>query len=270
MPSPFPGIDPYLESQGRWLDFQARFLPVLCDAINEQLPEAYVAQLDERMTLVELPREDVKRIRPDVAVVRGESSPGPAPAASASASASSPTRGALTLEPVTIPMKVLEVESEIYLEILYLPDEKVVTLVELLSPSNKTGAGRRDYLAKRHGVTVPDVHLVELDFLIGGHRLPMERPLPPGDYYALVSRAERRPDCDVFAWTVRDRLPTIPIPLLPPDPDVLVDLAPPFASVYERGRYARLIKYHAPLDLPLAPEDRAWAEELARARSAAR
>ena len=261
MPSPFPGIDPYLDSQGRWLDFHARFLPVICDAINEQLPEAYVAQLDERMTLVELPNEEaIKSIRPDVTVVQGESRPESVPAAS------SASRGALTPEPVTIPMKYLEVESEIYLEILYLPDQKVVTIVELLSPSNKAGAGRRDYLAKRHGLTVPDVHLVELDFLLGGHRLPMERPLPPGDYYALIARAERRPDCDVFAWTVRDPLPIIPIPLLPPDSDVLIDLAPSFASVYERGRYARLIKYHAPLDVPLAPDDRAWAEELGRTK----
>ena len=163
-------------------------------------------------------------------------------------------------------MKYLEVESEIYLEILKLPEQRVVTIVELLSPSSKAGAGRRDYLAKRHGLMVPDVHLVELDFLIGGHRLPMERPLPPGDYFALIARAERRPDCEFFAWAVRDSLPIIPIPLLPPDSDVLIDLAPSFASVYERGRYARLIKYDAPLDVPLAPDDRAWAEELARTK----
>jgi hypothetical protein len=221
-----------------------------------------VAQIDERMTLVELPEDDqMKLIRPDVAVVRGESKPEPRTAASAG---SVVPRGALTLEPVTIPMKFLAEESEIYLNILHLPDQKVVTVVEVLSPSNKAGAGRRDYLAKRHGLTVPDVHLVELDLLLAGHRLPMERPLPPGDYYALVARVERRPDCDVFTWTVRDRLPTIPIPLLAPDQDIWVDLAPPFASVYERGRYTRLIKYHAPLDLPLTPESRAWAEDLAR------
>jgi hypothetical protein len=217
MPSPFPGIDPYLESQGHWHDFHARLVPTLSDVINDQLPESYVAQIDERVAPIELSKE---------------------------------------------------VESEIYLEILHLPDEKVVTIVELLSPSNKAGAGRRDYLARRHGLMIPDVHLVELDFLIGGHRLRMERPMPPGDYYAVIARAERRPDCDVFAWTLRDPLPVIPIPLLPPDPDVLVDLAPPFASVHERGRYARLIRYHAPLDLPLTEEDRVWAEEQARTATA--
>jgi hypothetical protein len=197
MPSPFPGIDPYLESQGHWLDFHARFVPMISDAVNEQLPDGYVARIDERLTPVELPQEDqIKRIRPDVAVIGSESRP--APASTAAPGPVAP--GALTLEPVTIPMKLLDVESEIYLEILHLPDQKVVTVVELLSPSNKAGAGRQDYLAKRHGLMVPDVHLVELDFLIGGHRLPMERPLPPGDYYALVARAERRPDCEVFAW----------------------------------------------------------------------
>jgi Protein of unknown function (DUF4058) len=257
MPSPFPGIDPYLESQGHWLDFLARFVPGLADAINERLPEDYLARIDERMTLVELPHEDQpKLIRPDVSVIRGESSPGPRSTASLSQSA-------VTLEPVTVPMKFLEVESKIYLEILHLSDQKVVTIVELLSPSNKGGAGRRDYLAKRHALITPDVHLVELDFLVGGHRLPMERPLPPADSFALVARLERRPDCDVFAWTVRDRLPTIPIPLLAPDPDIVLDLAPAFASVYERGRYARLIKYEAPLNLPLSPDARAWAAEVA-------
>jgi hypothetical protein len=91
----------------------------------------------------------------------------------------------------------------------------------------------------------------------------MERPLPQGDYYALVARVERRPNCDVFAWTVQNQLPIIPIPLLAPDPDIDVDLAPPFATVYERGRYARLIRYDAPLELPLSPEARTWAEKLA-------
>jgi hypothetical protein len=260
MPSPFPGIDPYLESQGHWLDFHARFVPVFADAVNEQLPEGYLARIDERMTLVELPHEDQARlIRPDVSVVWGDSSQEPGPTQSTRPSSSS----AVTLEPVTIPMMLLEVESEIYLEILHLPDQKVVTIVELLSPSKKVGAGRRDYLAKRHALMVPEVHLVELDFLIAGHRLPTERPLPPGDYYTLVARRERWPDCDVFTWTIQNRLPIIPIPLLAPDPDIEVDLGPPFATVYKRGRYARLIRYDAPLELPLSPASRTWAEKLA-------
>jgi hypothetical protein len=117
---------------------------------------------------------------------------------------------------------------------------------------------------KRNALLHEDVNIVELDLLVAGRRLPMERPLPAGDYYAFVARAGRRPECEVFAWSVRRPLPTLPFPLLPPDPDVVIDLAPILSSVYERARYVRSIDYSAPLRLPLGPDDRAWAEERAR------
>jgi Protein of unknown function (DUF4058) len=202
MPSPFPGIDPYLEGQDLWPDFHVRFITTLCDAISEQLPDSYVARIDERMNLVERPHEEVKQIRPDLAVVRQR--PGH--------TAAETGQGTLTLEPVTIPLRFLEEYREVFIEILHWPNHKVVAVVELLSPSNKAGNTRRDYLVKRNGLMNRDIHLIELDFLVGGRRLPMERQLPPSEYFALIARAERRPDCDVFAWTVRDRLPTIPIP----------------------------------------------------------
>ncbi|MBX6316783.1 MAG: DUF4058 family protein, partial [Isosphaeraceae bacterium] len=140
----------------------------------------------------------------------------------------------------------------------------LVTVIEVLSPTNKTGSGREEYLEKRRELIDRPVNLVELDLLLGGRRLPMAEPLPPGDYYALVSRAERRPQAEVYAWTIRQPLPTIPIPLRPPDPDVPLDLAAIFATAYERGRYARSLDYGAPLTVPLAETDRLWAEGLAR------
>jgi hypothetical protein len=255
MPSPFPGIDPYLESQNLWPDFHHDFITALRRAMNARLPKPYVAGIDERMNLVELSKDEVKTVFPDVAVVRQR--PGQAAAVPAA-------RGMLTLEPVTIPLRYLEEFRETSIEIHHRPTHKVVAVVEVLAPSNKTGGTRRDYLAKRNALMNRDVHLIELDLLLAGPRLPMERPLPPGHFFALVARAERRSDCDVFAWTVRDPLPTIPIPLLGPDPDIVIDLAPLFASVYEEARYAESIDYDAPLTLPLAPEDRAWAEEVAR------
>ena len=105
---------------------------------------------------------------------------------------------------------------------------------------------------------------MEFDFLLGGQRLPMGRALPRGDYYALVARAERRPDCEVYTWTIRDPLPRIPIPLVAPDLDIVLDLGPIFATAYERGRYPRLIDYTVPLTMVRKPEDRAWAEGIAR------
>ena len=120
----------------------------------------------------------------------------------------------------------------------------------MLSPTNKTGEGYWDYQAKRRKLIRQNVHLVELDLLVRGQRLPMERELPRADFYAFVSRADRRPNSDVFAWSIRQPLPKIPIPLHAPDPDVILDLPALFAIGYDRGRYARALDYSAPLDLP--------------------
>jgi Protein of unknown function (DUF4058) len=140
-----------------------------------------------------------------------------------------------------------------------------VTAIEVLSPSNKQAPGDRLYYKKRLELIHQQVHLVELDFLIDGARLPMEDELPEGHYYAFVSRAERRFLSDTYVWTIRDPLPAIPIPLRAPDGDVLLDLAAVFARVYQGARYERSIDYAAPLALPLNKDDRAWAESLARA-----
>jgi hypothetical protein len=158
----------------------------------------------------------------------------------------------------------IEEVRQTWIEVLRLPELSLVTVVELLSPANKIGIGRQEYLNKRVALFRQPVHLVELDFLLGGHRLPMRKPLPSGDAYAIVSRAERRPDAEVYAWSLRDGLPTIPIPLTAPDPEVPLDLAPAFSMAYERGRYARILRYAEPIAFPLDPEERAWAEERAR------
>ncbi len=113
-----------------------------------------------------------------------------------------------------------EERHERWIEIIHRPERSLVAVLELLSPANKEEPGRSDYLAKRNALLRHPVHLVELDLLIGGQRLPLEQNLPPGDYYALVSRGNRRPECQVYHWTMRQPLPAIPIPLLPSDPDV--------------------------------------------------
>ena len=111
------------------------------------------------------------------------------------------------------------------------------------------------------------VHLIEIDFLLGGRRLPMAAPLPPGDFYAFVARSGRRPDCDVYAWSVREPIPTIPLPLDPPDRDLPLDLASHYAAAYENGRCDLRVRPDEPLALPLTPDDLAWAEATARARA---
>jgi hypothetical protein len=120
-------------------------------------------------------------------------------------------------------------------------------VIELLSPSNKERPGRDLYLAKRSALLVQQVHLVELDLLLGGRRLPMRRPLPKNDYFALVSRHDCRPTSDVYFWRRDDRLPKIPVPLKAPDADIELDLAAVYATAYQRGRYAKSIDYEKPI-----------------------
>ena len=157
-----------------------------------------------------------------------------------------------------------EETRETYLVIRERETREVVTVLETLSPSNKRPAsnGRREYLTKRDEILRSQTHSVEFDLLRGGRRLPMNSPLPYGDYYAIVSRQERRPRAKVYAWTIRNRLPSIPIPLKEGDPDVTLDLQNVFTTVYDRARYELSINYDVPLSPALNDSDATWLVEL--------
>jgi hypothetical protein len=255
-------MDPYLESPEFGPDFHATFITTWREAIAERLPSHYQARIDERVSLIDLPENPdwetghTRPIRPDIAVTQGQPTAGVRTAIAESG----------THEPVSIPMIIDPEESrETYIEIRHQPDRTLVAILELLSPTNKTGAGWGEYLRKRGAILRQPVHLVELDLLVGGNRIPAARPLPRGDYFALVARSERRPMADVYAFSVRDPLPPIPIPLRPPDADIMVDLSAVFATTYERGRYRPALRYADPLSPPFAPEDRDWCAEQAAA-----
>jgi hypothetical protein len=194
-------------------------------------------------------------INPDVAVER---QPGP------SASPPGATTTATVRTPVTLPLLVLEEPRETYIEILHRPDRSLIAVLELLSPANMEEPGRGAYLAKRNAVLRQSVHLVELDLLLGGRRLTLREALPAADYYAFVARADRRPECEVYHWNVADPLPGLPIPLRPPNADVIVDLAAVFAVVYERGGYRREIDYAGPPRVPITEEQHRWIAEVVR------
>jgi hypothetical protein len=142
----------------------------------------------------------------------------------------------------------------------------LVTVVEVLSPTNKTGTGRWEYRAKRRALARQSVHLVEIDLLVGGERLAVAQTLPKADYYAFVSRSAHWPLGDAYGWMVRQEFPRIPIPLATPDRDVLVDLQAAFVAAFERGDYGALIDYDQPPPALLAEVDRQWAAEKAARR----
>lgn len=152
-----------------------------------------------------------------------------------------------------------EFERQAHLEIRVRASRAVVTVLELLSPTNK-GRHRDQYLLKRDKILVSSVHLVEIDLLRGGE--PMPAPdRPPCDYSVVVSRAERRPEADFWPIGLRDPLPVIPIPLRGPDRDATLDLQALLNRVYDAGRYARDV-YGGRPQPPLRPADEAWAARL--------
>jgi hypothetical protein len=203
MASPFPGMDPYLEDPAFWRDFHHRFIDELCVAIADGLPDAYEARLDERVSLMHMPDELIDEIYPEVAVTRKRKA----------GRFGSKNGGTLLLEPVTVKIQYLDKYRQGYIEIRKRPNRKLIAVLELLSPTNKHGGGYEEYCAKRYAILQQKVHLVELDFLLAGKHPPFMAPLPDGDYFAFVSRANKRPNCDVYAWELRQPLPTIPIPL---------------------------------------------------------
>jgi Protein of unknown function (DUF4058) len=260
MPSPFPGMDPYIESLNRWADFHNDFLVGCRAQLNERLPENYVATLDERIELVD--EEDLhltaKMVEPDVAVVHDPETSAEELQAARSAAA------VATLEAHTLPQSVelLDFPKQVYVQITRLPDRKVITDIELLSPSNKRRGSedRVAYLAKRKTLMVHRVNLVEIDLLLAGDRLPMLAPLPRGDFYTFITRAQDFHNCSVYGWSIRDVLPTIPIPLKAEDGAVPLDLAAAFARTYDQGRYGRVLSYSESPAL-LNESDRAWAAD---------
>lgn len=256
MSSPFPGMDPYLEDPAFWGDFHDRFLTYLSDVLNEDLPDDYVARLNERVQVVDREKGRILARVPDVQITRDQGEPG-APALGVGG-------GVVTLEPVTLPLVELDEERTTFVEIRRGPSHELVTIVELLSPSNKQGADHVLYLIKRQETFHQDIHLLELDFLLAGVRPPLGAPLPAGDYYAFLSRADRRFTCDVFAWSLQDKLPTLPVPLRSPDSDVLIDLQTLFEMAYTRGRYARILPNSGRPAAVIPEQHRAWVAERAQ------
>ncbi len=254
MPSPFPGMDPYLEDPAFWPDFHFTFIGCWREALAALLPEPYEARINERVNLVQMSPEVIQLIYPDIAVSR-KPTPTQQPGGGA---------GTLLLEPVTIPNEFLEEVRETRIEILHRPERSLVGVLEMLSPTNKSGDGFQEYRAKRKAILLQRVHLVELDLLVGGNRIPLLESLPRGDYYTLVTRSETPAHCQVYAWTLRQPLPTIPIPLRAPDPDIQVDLGQVFRTAFERGRYFGSLPYGQPPITALQDQDKSWAVELSR------
>lgn len=256
MPSPFPGMDPYLEA--RWGDIHARLVMYSCDQLQAQLPRDLVARVEEYLA-VEADDEKPYGYYPHLRATEHPEVNGGSPATSARAAVAEPVIVVFPTEPPTL--RSLRI---------YDRNHRVITAIEFLSLANKVGeAGRQAYRKKQQDLIEAGVSLVEIDLLREGSyvlALPEGR-LPPdrrGPYRITVLRSWQPGRAEVYRVSLRERLPAVNIPLRPTDADVVLDLQPLLERSYEMGRYDRDLDYRADALPPLSGDDAVWADALLR------
>lgn len=264
MPSPFPGMDPYLEGD-LWQEFHDRFANQLSAQLMPLLSPKYVALLAKRYVLdspvlgvfdVGLPRI----IYPDVHVVAIPGVPSASPITTGAQVDNSAT-SAITTPTMELPSPM--VVPQLYVEIRDVAQRQLVTVIEVLSPANKHGEGAREYNERRVELLATQAHLLEIDLLRGGARITLHGEPTPAPYYVYLSRSQRRPFTQIWSVGLRDRLPRVPVPLLAPDPDVPLDLQAALDACFNLVGYERLLDYAAaPPGPALMEPDLQWVAEL--------
>jgi hypothetical protein len=224
MPSPFPGMDPYLEARWLWPDVHGRLIPAIADALAPQVAPADYVAIEERTYVV--------------------------PA-----------------EPLTVVLPRSERVRETYLEVRAVGTHAVVTVIEVLSPTNKSGGGRSDYTARRAEVLDTATSLVEIDLLREGEPMEMS-PRPATLYRILVAPIWTRPEARLWAFRLHSLLPEIPVPLREREKEASIPLGKLLAELYDRARYDLRLGYgQPPPEPPLSPEDAEWAARVLRGDS---
>jgi hypothetical protein len=252
--SPFPGMDPYLEGE-MWQEFHQTLANQVRAQLMLLLKPKYVALLSKHYIIDELGLSITGKSRkqefyPDVHVSKVK-------------------EAAIDYETIALPAVELvspvpEKVPILNIEIREVPERRLVTVIEILSPVNKRGKGFQKYIKKRTKLLQTSTHLLEIDLLRAGERIPLVGgELPSAPYYVVLSRFNRRPHTEVWPVQLRDPLPTVPVPLLPPDPDVPLALQPAIDACFELVRYhERLLDYTQSPPPPLSAEDLEWAESV--------
>jgi Protein of unknown function (DUF4058) len=270
MPSPFPGMDPYLESPDWFPDLHGSLIIFMKGELQHSLPESYYAQSSQRVWL----EYSTRHVEPDVQVVQSAPRTRKRARSGGLAVADPEATGPLVVTVETIehgPFK------ESFLEIRRRRDKdvQIVTSIEILSPSNKKvgNSSREKFLDKQRKTLGSETHLVEIDLLRGGtHALAVPKDLVtakagPCEYVVSIHRFDRPNEFLIYPITLRQRLPQIAIPLSPGDPDVMLDLQEVFDQSYDIGPYRREIEYGKDPILPrLKPEQAEWVADQLKPR----
>lgn len=258
MPSPFPGMDPFLEHPAVFPGFHDSFITYLRETLQARLPDPYYAEIGDRVWV----EVSYRRVGPDVNVLR--------PAAPDSFAG----KGAVALAQATrsqaVEVSVPQDEvREPFLQIFSrFEGERVISTVEILSPTNKSrgSPGRELYLRNQREILSSRTNLVEIDLLLRGeHTTAVPRDIAEAkagkfDYHVCAHRFVDLEDYIVYPIRMEDKLPEVAIPLLPQDPPVPIDLQLVFQRAYDTGPYHRRIRYQSEQpEPPLEPEREKWA-----------
>ena len=245
MPSPLPGMNPYLEQSELWSEFHSRMIVAIADALDDVLSREYRVAVEKRVYLAQ--NDDAVLIGiPDVTVTGAVRSPTMSVSKTAVA------------EPLTVEVPLLEEVQERYLEIREGATGKVITTIELLSPKNKrAGEGRDAYLKKRRQILGSASHLVEIDLLRNGLPMPVIGQVE-SQYRILISRSEHRPKAQLYAFNLRQPIPAFAVPLRLGESEPSIDLQPLLHRIYDRSRFELAIDMRQPPKPKLNNEDWQW------------
>jgi hypothetical protein len=254
MKSPFPGMDPYLEPH--WLDVHTKLTTYAADTLNEKLPPDLIASTEERVAVESESGED-HLFGPDVRIFEPPADETTTIENPAGAAVAAPFRLLAQIEPIT----------ERFVRIIEAGTERLITVIEFVSPTNKRPEGVAAFKSKRAELLASGVNFVEVDLIRAGDWRALLRPHRCGKRATATFRVAIRVPKDpaaVYLHPIRlqDRLPSIPIPLRPNDPEIKLDLQALLDHAYASGRYERRLDYSKPCTPPLDPADATWTDQL--------
>jgi len=248
-------MDPYLERRGIWEQVHTDLIVSIRRFLTPLLRPRYHVGIEERTYLAVLPPDEQGTGIPDVLITSSQPDSGSAPTATALTTPE-------VAQPLVAELPFPEEVTERYLEIRTVPEQQVITVLEILSPSNKLAReGRAQYEGKRLKVLGSWTHLVEIDLLRAGQPFPMKAP-GHNAYRIILSRSQYRPRADIYLFGVRDLIPTFPIPLRPGEAEPSLPLNHILHELYDQGGYDLIIDYRQPSQPPLSEAEAAWARQV--------
>lgn len=226
MPSPFPGMNPYLEHPDRWSTVHNRLIVALADFLTPQLLPKYQVDIEKRIYEV-MGMNTLMVGRADVSVQE--------PKQPLQSNLSPLGKTAIVAQPIKVSIPMPEEVREAYLEVKEVSSQAVITTIEILSPTNKRSDGRQKYENKRQQILSSQTHLVEIDLLREGQPLPFSSDDIVSDYRILISRSDQRPTADLYAFSLSDPIPLFTLPLKPGDSEPVINLKVLLDGIYERS-----------------------------------